>query len=605
MRYLIIILTVLLFLHGTVQVKASDALNVDAWSSLPILHEGRVKPIDSFARIMLKKFSTYESLNSLQAKEWLACSVFNPAEAVYLPIFKIRDNDIYGLPDQDHNLYNYYDLTQVINDKNEVILKLLDIPPEEWTARQQTLIELYEFYILYTQILRSLSLILPLSITDGKSGEVKNFLDYKKTQQILDQKTREIVRKKGTDLQNYTDKEREISFLSYQLNLLENNAQNNILMRIIPANWGNKSLEWVSPWAIIQAGLGSPKSGEYIGVWQEMASAYRYNDIAAWEESVNKAHGFFDLPKLKIEKLYNVFHLIQWALFLYAGALFFVIVQSLLRTKNKILHLSAQGFMALAIIAHFAHITLRVYILDRPPVGTLYESVLFVSLMCTIGFAYLSYIQKNLTGILLGALSGVLLLTTAQGFVGDDPMSQLVAVLNTNFWLGTHVLTITLGYATCLIASLMAHYHLAARTFGHGTKEFYKISYQNIKTVMILSLLLTTIGTILGGIWADQSWGRFWGWDPKENGALLIVLWIAWLLHGRISKHITQNGFVVGTAFLSIIVILAWFGVNLLNVGLHSYGFISGVATGVALFCLIETCLIGGLWYLGKDRKIG
>jgi cytochrome c biogenesis factor len=131
-------------------------------------------------------------------------------------------------------------------------------------------------------------------------------------------------------------------------------------------------------------------------------------------------------------------------------------------------------------------------------------------------------------------------------------------------------------------------------------KNFLKQNFKNLKTVIILSLLLTTIGTILGGIWADQSWGRFWGWDPKENGALLIVLWLAWLLHGRISQHINEVGFVVGSAFLSIIVILAWFGVNLLNVGLHSYGFISGIAVGIGTFCIFEVILIGALWKLGQ-----
>ena len=123
--------------------------------------------------------------------------------------------------------------------------------------------------------------------------------------------------------------------------------------------------------------------------------------------------------------------------------------------------------------------------------------------------------------------------------------------------------------------------------------------------MIILSLLFTTIGTILGGIWADQSWGRFWGWDPKENGALLIVLWLAWLLHGRISVHINEIGFVMGSAFVSVIVVLAWFGVNLLNVGLHSYGFASGIATGIVAFTLLELVIIGGLWgFIHKKRTV-
>ena len=108
----------------------------------------------------------------------------------------------------------------------------------------------------------------------------------------------------------------------------------------------------------------------------------------------------------------------------------------------------------------------------------------------------------------------------------------------------------------------------------------------------------------MGGIWADQSWGRFWGWDPKENGALLIVLWLAWLLHGRMSSHLKDRVYLACCAFLSVIVVLAWFGVNLLNVGLHSYGFISGVAWGIGLFCLFEILCIGALFYLSPKRRL-
>ena len=146
-------------------------------------------------------------------------------------------------------------------------------------------------------------------------------------------------------------------------------------------------------------------------------------------------------------------------------------------------------------------------------------------------------------------------MTTALGFVGNDTMGTLVAVLNTNFWLGTHVLCITMGYGTCLIASLMAHYDLWMRAKQPHNLAFQKQSMRNLKIIVILSLLLTTIGTILGGIWADQSWGRFWGWDPKENGALLIVLWLAWIIHSKISNHLSDLGYVMGTAFLSVIIV--------------------------------------------------
>ncbi|HEX9081057.1 MAG TPA: cytochrome c biogenesis protein CcsA, partial [Holophagaceae bacterium] len=91
--------------------------------------------------------------------------------------------------------------------------------------------------------------------------------------------------------------------------------------------------------------------------------------------------------------------------------------------------------------------------------------------------------------------------------------------------------------------------------------------------IICFALFFSFVGTVLGGIWADQSWGRFWGWDPKENGALLIVLWNAIILHARWAGYVRERGIMAMAIFGNIITSLSWFGVNLLGVGLHSYGF--------------------------------
>ncbi len=124
-----------------------------------------------------------------------------------------------------------------------------------------------------------------------------------------------------------------------------------------------------------------------------------------------------------------------------------------------------------------------------------------------------------------------------------------------------------------------------------------------LPALTVLSLLFTAIGTILGGVWADQSWGRFWGWDPKENGALWIVLWLSWLLHGRLTDGMGERGFAALLALSNCIVALSWFGVNLLNTGLHSYGFTDNAAYGLFAFCLIE-CLLVALLYFRARRLL-
>ena len=136
-----------------------------------------------------------------------------------------------------------------------------------------------------------------------------------------------------------------------------------------------------------------------------------------------------------------------------------------------------------------------------------------------------------------------------------------------------------------------------------ANKSLLKKIYNNIHVVTIIALFFTLFGTILGGIWADQSWGRFWGWDPKENGALLIVLWHLMMLHLRISGLVGKIGYTYGVSLVNIIVALAWFGVNLLNVGLHSYGFTDNVATNLFLFISFEIIFMTTMYFLAK-RKI-
>ena len=110
-------------------------------------------------------------------------------------------------------------------------------------------------------------------------------------------------------------------------------------------------------------------------------------------------------------------------------------------------------------------------------------------------------------------------------------------------------------------------------------------------------LLFSFLGTVLGGIWADQSWGRFWGWDPKENGALMIVLYNAIILHARWAGLIRSKGLMVMSVLGNCVTAFSWFGVNMLGVGLHSYGFLEKSLMGLVIFVFIQCVVawIGGL----------
>lgn len=140
----------------------------------------------------------------------------------------------------------------------------------------------------------------------------------------------------------------------------------------------------------------------------------------------------------------------------------------------------------------------------------------------------------------------------------------------------------------------MAHVYLFERIFKPNRKSNAGELFASLRGVCLVALFFSSLGTILGGIWADQSWGRFWGWDPKENGALLIVLWLAWLIHGRLAAKIGELEFVAGMVCTNVVVALAWFGVNLLSVGLHSYGFTDNAALNLFVFCVFEVLIAAG-----------
>jgi len=196
-------------------------------------------------------------------------------------------------------------------------------------------------------------------------------------------------------------------------------------------------------------------------------------------------------------------------------------------------------------------------------------------------------------------------------------MEMMRAVLDTNFWLATHVVVITLGYASMFVAGLLAilyivlglftpllaqkpgdrakHAGVAARKTpppDAGKSDVGTVLAKMVYGIVCFATLFSFTGTVLGGIWADQSWGRFWGWDPKENGALLIVIWCAIVLHARWGKLIKERGLMMMAVFGNVVTAFSWFGVNMLGIGLHSYGFMDAAFRWLMLFNATQICLI-------------
>ncbi len=390
--------------------------------------------------------------------------------------------------------------------------------------------------------------------------------------------------------------EKELVAIWYKLTILSKDIDSKILA-IVPPQWNNNE-NWSSPWQIFNNGGGSPATAKYLDLWQKMATYYSTNNIDNWHKtaietqqySTQISKKYINPNILKLEVLYNKLQLFKVSLALYIFTLICLMFSPIL--WRKIFTKTAKISIISGVIFHFIGLLMRIIIMHRPPVTTLYESIIFVGLIGVIFALIIEHKKQDKTGLIIGAILGSSLQFIGMRYSADgDTLGMLSAVLNTNFWLATHVVTITIGYGCCLVAGVLGHIYLVQKAIGYTTTRLNDIM-KNMLAVSLVALFFAVLGTILGGIWADQSWGRFWGWDPKENGAMFICLWLIWIIHGRISGLIKPFGFAISMILTNVAVALAWFGVNLLGVGLHSYGFTSGIAMNLAIFCISEILFI-------------
>ena len=264
-------------------------------------------------------------------------------------------------------------------------------------------------------------------------------------------------------------------------------------------------------------------------------------------------------------------------------------------TAPATLNKTAFWLCILTLLVHTWALGSRMHIQGRPPVTNLYSSAIFIGWGCVLGCLMLEGIYKNGIGNIVGSVTGSLTLLIAQHLSAEgDTLEMMQAVLDTNFWLATHVTCVTLGYTATFVAGFLGIIYVVMGIVTTTlTPERDKSLTQMIYGVVCFAMLFSFVGTVLGGIWADQSWGRFWGWDPKENGALLIVIWNAIILHARWGGMAKSRGVALLAIAGNMVTGWSWFGTNQLGVGLHAYGFNDQLAWGLTAFWLSQLGLIG------------
>jgi len=291
-----------------------------------------------------------------------------------------------------------------------------------------------------------------------------------------------------------------------------------------------------------------------------------------------------------------------WLLIAYAVTVLMVFASWLTSSEN--LRAWAYRLLVACFVLHTLALGYRMWLHGRPPVTNLYSSGIFVAWGAVALGILLERVWKNGIGAAATGITGFVSLIVAHnlGLSGEDNLESVRAVLDSNFWLATHVTIVTLGYSATFVAGLLGALHLGLRAF----KKDYAWGDSVARAaygILAFAVLASFIGTMLGGIWADQSWGRFWGWDPKENGAILIVLWCAICLHARWGGLVRREGLMQLLIFGNIVTAWSWFGTNLLGVGLHSYGFTESGFKWLMVFWISQLLLIALGWLPDRSKS--
>ncbi|MDQ6624114.1 MAG: cytochrome c biogenesis protein CcsA, partial [Verrucomicrobiota bacterium] len=298
--------------------------------------------------------------------------------------------------------------------------------------------------------------------------------------------------------------------------------------------------------------------------------------------------------QLQLEYRYNHFDGFYRAAWCYGIALLILAFARVPARSGPTRNLGV-GFAIGGLLFHGTAIAMRCMIAGRPPVTNMYESIIWVSFAVTF-FGMIFFLRYRATVYLLAALPVTLvalLLVHQMPIAMPSSIDPLVPVLRDNFWLTIHVLTITLSYAAFALAMGFGHILLWRYVRNPAAARADQPMHFWLYRVLQLGVLLLAAGTILGGVWANYSWGRFWGWDPKETWALIALLCYILTLHGRLAGWWTQFGLVVASVVCFLAVLMAWYGVNfVLGKGLHSYGFGIGGETYVVSFVVADLLFV-------------
>jgi ABC-type transport system involved in cytochrome c biogenesis permease subunit len=562
------------------------------YGRLPALANGRIKPLDTVARTNLMILSDRQTFAVNQkasedgkaqpAIKWFLDVMAHDKSLLDSQFVRIEDDQVLKLLDLPMRpRWWRYSLEEIFKNIGKIraeVERARNRPPDQRDAYDAHILKLEEHLGLLSVLANGVDppqgsgrgqrgvapRVLP-PLTDNGSWQTFAAVSELVEQQVSEWFS-EQLKSKGTSLDKLTADERATwsGPLRQRIadGLREAHPAAPAYARLLDAYRNGKVADFNDALAEFER-ISSPyvAAGDYRGVWVESI----FNNFA---------------PFYRCTILYVV-------VFLLAALTFLVPSEALWRTAFCI------GWLTFSV--HALALLARMYIQWRPPVTNLYSSAVFIGCGCVLVGLILEAIYKNGLGVFAAGALGFATSVVAH-FLGTDgdTLEMLQAVLDTDFWLATHVTTVNLGYTATLVPGFLGAVYIIRGVFTRSlTSQATKTISQMMYGVICFATFLSFTGTVLGGIWADQSWGRFWGWDPKENGALLIVIWNAMILHARWGGMIKSRGMAILAVLGNIVTIWSWFGTNQLGVGLHAYGFRSGMAKWIVISSATHLAIAG------------
>jgi ABC-type transport system involved in cytochrome c biogenesis permease subunit len=602
--------------------KKDGEFHVREFGRLPVVMNGRVQPFDSVGRnTLLQLRSTgdvpleevpswkfWHHPKKIRSSEWLAEVLFKPGLADTRPVFLIHHPDLLaelnlgdkGVEKSGLRYYTFNQLKPVLSEIEKQGTQARQVDEKLRTAFQKQAVKLHNAVFLY-QMMKA------AARPPAWDNFEEDLASFEKSIPAGVEAVRAREAGQKFDQAAFDKFWGPISEL-FELSKDPNAGQTYPLI-IPPSRPGQKHEDWSS---ISQAVLDSAREREVaqpVKFFASMATAYSAGNAGDFNSAVAHykqwlAQDFSpELKKGRLEFFFNdsksFLHAMIIYLFAFILAAFSLLTLSALPRFAETLRQSAFYLIILAGIVHTFGLVFRMYLEGRPPVTNLYSSAVFIGWGAMVLGLLLERFYRLGLGSAVASFAGFITLIIAHNLaLGGDTMEMMRAVLDTNFWLATHVVTVTLGYASTFVAGLLAiaYIFLGLCTpllkTPAGKADLGKALSKMVYAIVCFATLFSFVGTVLGGIWADQSWGRFWGWDPKENGALLIVLWNALMLHARWGGLVRERGLMNLAVFGNIVTSFSWFGVNMLGIGLHSYGFMDAAFNWLMFFIGTQVFII-------------